>query len=268
YGKFGGAELSYGSDLDVVFLHNADLSLSTDSSGSRKQISNQEFYIKLVQRICHICTTKTYSGILYDIDLRLRPSGNSGLLVSHIDTFLHYQESTAWTWEHQALVRSRVIVSNPSLALQFNEVRQTILCKARDPILLKQQVLEMRKKMRLHLEVKQPKQVDIKQTKGGIVDVEFMVQYWILANAYKHPEITKWSDNLRLLDALLSINTIDDIQQQKLTSAYLTLRHATHRIQLANRKLARGGNKLSKKLIKSFEDVQQHFDKLFGKDLV
>jgi glutamate-ammonia-ligase adenylyltransferase len=268
YGKFGGAELSYGSDLDVVFLHNADLSLSTDSSGSRKQISNQEFYIKLVQRICHICTTKTYSGILYDIDLRLRPSGNSGLLVSHIDTFLHYQESTAWTWEHQALVRSRVIVSNPSLALQFNEVRQTILCKARDPILLKQQVLEMRKKMRLHLEVKQPKQVDIKQTKGGIVDVEFMVQYWILANAYKHPEITKWSDNLRLLDALLSINTIDDIQQQKLTSAYLTLRHATHRIQLANRKLARGGNKLSKKLIKSFEYVQQNFDKLFGKDLV
>ncbi|MFT6267855.1 MAG: glutamate-ammonia-ligase adenylyltransferase [Alphaproteobacteria bacterium] len=264
YGKFGGIELSYGSDLDVVFLHNADLSLNTDTTGSRKQLSNQEFYIKLVQRICHICTTKTYNGILYDIDLRLRPSGNSGLLVSHIDTFLHYQESTAWTWEHQALVRSRVVVSNPSLALQFKEVRQTILCKTRNSNELKQQVLEMREKMRSHLETKLPNQVDIKQTKGGIVDVEFMVQYWILANAHKHPEITKWSDNLRLLDALLAIDTIDNIDQQKLTSAYLTLRHATHRIQLANRKLARGGNKLSKKLMKGFEDVQHAFNKLFG----
>jgi glutamate-ammonia-ligase adenylyltransferase len=263
YGKFGGIELSYGSDLDVVFLHNADLSLNTDTTGSRKQISNQEFYIKLVQRICHICTTKTYNGILYDIDLRLRPSGNAGLLVSHINTFIHYQQSSAWTWEHQALVRSRVIISSPSLALQFDEGRRDILGKIRNPTELKQQVLDMREKMREHLENKQINHVDIKQTKGGIVDVEFMVQYWILANAHQHPEITSWSDNLRLLDALFAINTIDDRQQQNLTNAYLSLRHATHRVQLANRKLARGGNKLSKKLVQSFADVQQAFDTLF-----
>ena len=264
YGKFGGIELSYDSDLDIVFTHNADLSLSTDNTGTRKQISNQEFYIKLVQRICHICTTKTYNGILYDIDLRLRPSGNSGLLVSHIDTFERYQETDAWTWEHQALVRSRVVVGNASLALKFDQIRHAILCKQRDNRELKQQVLEMREKMRSHLESKIPDLIDIKQTRGGIVDVEFMVQFWILANAHKQPQITKWSDNLRLLESLQSIDTIDDTQMKNLTNAYLTLRHATHRVQLANRKLVRGGDKLSKKLVQSLKDVQHVFDTLFG----
>jgi glutamate-ammonia-ligase adenylyltransferase len=263
YGKFGGIELSYGSDLDVVFLHNADLSLNTDETGSRKQVSNQEFYIKLVQRICHICTTKTYSGILYDIDLRLRPSGNSGLLVSHIDTFYDYQRTNAWTWEHQALVRTRVVAGSASLTKHFNQVRQAILCQTREPDELKQQVLEMREKMRSHLESTLPSQIDIKQTKGGIVDVEFMVQYLILKNANQFADIIKWSDNLRLLNALTEIDAIDEAQQQLLTKAYLSLRHASHRIQLANKKFARGGDKLSTKLSKSFEDVQLVYKQVF-----
>ena len=263
YGKFGGIELSYGSDLDVVFLHNADLSLQTDATGSRKTISNQEFYIKLVQRVCHICSTKTYNGILYDIDLRLRPSGNSGLLVSHIDTFLHYQDTVAWTWEHQALVRSRVVVGTESLYKQFEDVRTTILCKKRNQDELKQQVFDMRMKMRKHLEVIKPNQVDIKQTKGGIVDVEFMVQLWVLANAHKHPEITVWSDNLRLLNALFLINEIDKAQLETLTNAYLTLRQATHRVQLANRSLARGGDQISKKLLSSLQEVSRMFEQVF-----
>lgn len=263
YGKFGGLELSYGSDLDIVFLHNADLSLSTDTTGTRKQLSNQEFYIKLVQRICHICTTKTYNGILYEIDLRLRPSGNSGLLVSHIDTFLSYQETNAWTWEHQALVRSRVIVGSPELSERFNELRHAILSMPRDTAKLKQDVFEMREKMRVHLEKKHVDQIDIKQTSGGIVDLEFMVQFWILAHANKHPLITKWSDNLRLLEGLAQAEIIDTQQQTLLCQNYLALRHAAHRIQLANKQFARGGKNKSTKLAKAIQDVESGYQSLF-----
>ena len=263
YGKFGGVELSYGSDLDIVFLHNADLSLSTDTSGTRKQLSNQEFYIKLVQRICHICTTKTYNGILYEIDLRLRPSGNSGLLVSHIDTFLTYQQTNAWTWEHQALVRSRVIVGSEELSQRFNELRHEILSMPREIAKLKQEVFEMREKMRAHLEKKHVNQIDIKQTSGGIVDLEFMVQFWILAHANKHPSITKWSDNLRLLESLAQAEIIDTQKQSLLCQNYLALRHAAHRIQLANRQFARGGENKSTKLAKAIQNVEGSYQSLF-----
>lgn len=268
YGKFGGLELSYGSDLDIVFLHNADLSLSTDTTGTRKQVSNQEFYIKLVQRICHICTTKTYNGILYEIDLRLRPSGNSGLLISHIDTFLDYQQSSAWTWEHQALVRSRIIAGNSDISTRFGEVRQQVLSMPRNTDELRQQVFEMREKMRVHLEKKHINQIDIKQTNGGIVDVEFMVQFWILANANKHPLITKWPDNLRLLNSLSTLGIIDKAQEKLLCEAYLALRHAAHRIQLANRQFARGGDNKSTKLAKAIQDVEASYAGVFNEELL
>ena len=267
YGKFGGLELSYGSDLDIVFLHNADLSLSTDTTGSRKQVSNQEFYIKLVQRICHICTTKTYNGILYDIDLRLRPSGNSGLLVSHIDTFLSYQQSNAWTWEHQALVRSRIVAGSKELSERFNDLRHAVLSMPRDTAQLRLDVFEMREKMRDHLEKKDLNQIDIKQTHGGIVDLEFMVQFWILAHANKHPLITKWSDNLRLLESLAQEEIIDTSTQDLLCQNYLALRHAAHRIQLANKQLARGGENKSTKLAKAIEDVDSNYLSVFKEEL-
>lgn len=267
YGKFGGLELSYGSDLDIVFLHNADLSLSTDNTGNRKQVSNQEFYIKLVQRICHICATKTYNGILYDIDLRLRPSGNSGLLISHIDTFLAYQQTNAWTWEHQALVRSRIIVGNAVLTARYGELRRQILTMPRDTVELRQQVFEMREKMRAHLEKKLINQVDIKQTNGGIVDVEFMVQFWVLTHANEYHSITKWSDNLRLLDTLFEIGIIDKHMQTSLREAYLVLRHAVHRIQLANRQFARGGDSKSTKLAKAMQDVEVCYQTVFKEAL-
>lgn len=267
YGKFGGLELSYGSDLDIVFLHNADLSLSTDNTGNRKQVSNQEFYIKLVQRICHICATKTYNGILYDIDLRLRPSGNSGLLISHIDTFLAYQQTNAWTWEHQALVRSRIIVGNAALTARYDELRRQILTMPRDTVELRQQVFEMREKMRAHLEKKLNNQIDIKQTNGGIVDVEFMVQFWVLAHANEYHSITKWSDNLRLLDTLFEIGIIDKHMQTSLREAYLVLRHAVHRIQLANRQFARGGDSKSTKLAKAMQDVEVCYQTVFKEAL-
>lgn len=267
YGKFGGIELSYGSDLDVVFLHDADLSGNTDGTGTRKQVSNQEFYIKLAQRICHICTTKTYNGILYDIDLRLRPSGNSGLLVSHIESFYEYQQSTAWTWEHQALVRSRVIVANNSLAKRFNQIRQSILTLQRDASLIRQEVFDMREKMRTHLKDTPKAMIDIKQTHGGIVDVEFMVQYWVLTCAYEHPSIVVWSDNLRLLETLANLHIIAPETEQALSHAYLTMRHAGHRIQLANKQFARGGEKQSTNLKVALEKVANVYKTVFAEQL-
>jgi len=246
YGKFGGIELSYGSDLDVVFLHNADLSLSTDESGSRKQVSNQEFYIKLVQRICHLCTTKTYTGVLYDIDLRLRPSGNSGLLVSHIDSFTEYQQNKAWTWEHQALVRSRVIYASEELSQAFVCTRKSVIAMHRDTQELKQSVADMRIKMREHLLKIVSDKIDVKQARGGIVDVEFMVQFWVLAAGEAHAEKLQWSDNLRLLETLCELGTLTCECKQQLCDAYLTLRHSSHRLQLAKQKYARHGSKLEK----------------------
>lgn len=259
YGKFGGLELSYGSDLDLVFLHNADLKQNTDESGTRKQISNQEFYIKLVQRICHICTTKTYNGILYEIDLRLRPSGNSGLLVSHIESFYEYQQSKAWTWEHQALVRSRAVCATHSLLQRFNVIRNSLLNQQRDPEKLRQEVADMRNKMRQHLHKKVEHKIDLKQAHGGIVDIEFMVQYWILANTHQYPKLSEWSDNLRLLGSLQTIGIIDETLERNLVDAYLTIRHASHRLQLAKQQYARQGKKLSA----SMSVVNTAFKQLF-----
>lgn len=250
YGKFGGIELSYDSDLDVVFLHNADLSLSTDNTGTRKQLSNQEFYIKLVQRISQICTTKTYSGILYDIDLRLRPSGNSGLLVSHIDSYNDYQHNKAWTWEHQAMVRSRAVYADNDLAQTFNKVRSSIIALPRDPNTLSKEVHEMRNKMREHLLKVSQDGIDLKQSHGGIVDIEFLVQYWVLLNGQYIAEdesigaLSRWSDNLRLLDTLQTHGLISTAQAQTLCEAYLLLRHTNHRVQLANQRFARKSKKL------------------------
>ncbi|MGB3726090.1 MAG: bifunctional [glutamate--ammonia ligase]-adenylyl-L-tyrosine phosphorylase/[glutamate--ammonia-ligase] adenylyltransferase [Glaciecola sp.] len=248
YGKFGGIELSYDSDLDIVFLHAADMSQNTTDTGTRKVLSNQEFYIKLVQRICHLCTTKTYNGVLYDIDLRLRPSGNSGLLVSHIDSFLAYQNNKAWTWEHQALVRTRPICAPEHLHKQFLHIKQTIIGKEREPKMLRQEVHKMRIKMRDHLLKSLNTKIDLKQARGGIVDIEFMVQYWVLANASKHINICEWSDNLRLLRALSNTNVIDATTAANISEAYLRMRHITHSLQLAKHKYAQNNDELSQQM--------------------
>lgn len=283
YGKFGGIELSYGSDLDLVFLHNADLQQKTTDSGSRKVLSNQEFYIKLVQRISHLCMTKTYNGVLYEIDLRLRPSGNSGLLISHVDSFFAYQLKDAWIWEHQALVRSRAIStpsiissSETSLHNTFNTIRCEVLGLPKTKNNLKKEVFDMREKMREHLLYKNENLIDIKQCRGGIVDVEFMVQYWVLSHASMKSvqktndhsfascnSITRWSDNLRLLDALAQQCVISNNTKKQLSDAYLTLRHAYHRIQLAQQKYARGAADDSKHLKQAIADVAKIYAETF-----
>lgn len=259
YGKFGGIELSYDSDLDLVFLHNNDLSGATDGSGTRKQLSNQEFYIKLVQRVSHISSTKTYNGILYEVDLRLRPSGNSGLLISHVDSFADYQLQKAWTWEHQALVRSRVVYASENLRNDIYAIRQQVIAKHRVESELRSSVYEMRNKMREHL-LKEPKgEIDLKHTSGGIVDIEFMVQYWVLLAGEQHAQKLHWSDNLRLLETLCEINLISKEKKMGLSNAYLSLRHTSHSLQLAKLKYAKENAELKS----ATAYVASCFDELF-----
>lgn len=241
YGKVGGWELGYGSDLDLVCLHNAPRQANTTG---KKSISAQQFYIKLVQRILHLISTKTLLGEMYEVDLRLRPSGNSGLLSCHVDGFLSYQQNEAWTWEHQALVRARMLVGDADLSQQFSAIKQTILSTARDKQTLLKDVSDMRVKMRQHL-LKDGNGIDLKQSEGGITDIEFMVQYWVLQHATDHPQITNYSDNLRLLDALASANIISTETKHALQEAYLSLREAYHQLTLADEKYAMDSETLS-----------------------
>ncbi|MEM5498409.1 bifunctional [glutamate--ammonia ligase]-adenylyl-L-tyrosine phosphorylase/[glutamate--ammonia-ligase] adenylyltransferase [Paraglaciecola mesophila] len=229
YGKLGGYELGYGSDLDLVFLHNCTSRAPTDGP---KAIESGLFYLKLAQRILHLFNTKTASGQLYEVDMRLRPSGSAGLLVCHIDGFREYQNQTAWTWEHQALTRARFIVGSPSLAQEFSVVRHQILAQKRDRASLQESVAQMREKMRKHLGSSTKLGFDLKQDFGGIADIEFIVQYFVLAYACEFPGLTKWPDNVRILQQLQSSGLLSDEDTQLLNDAYLTYRNTNHRLVL------------------------------------
>ncbi|GAA0789765.1 bifunctional [glutamate--ammonia ligase]-adenylyl-L-tyrosine phosphorylase/[glutamate--ammonia-ligase] adenylyltransferase [Marinobacterium sediminicola] len=236
YGKVGGIELSYGSDLDLVFLHDAAANLETDGD---RPIANSVFFNRLGQRIIHILNTFTPSGILYEVDMRLRPSGNSGLLVSSLSAFREYQEKDAWTWEHQALVRARVVAGSPALAERFEQERRAILSKPREVEQLRTEVAEMRAKMREHLGSKPlpedaPSVFNLKQDRGGIVDIEFMVQYLVLRHAADLPELLRWTDNIRILDSIEAAGLLTSDEAELLREAYKAYRAAGHRLTLQN----------------------------------
>lgn len=233
YGKLGGIELGYGSDLDMVFLHAA--TEGSTPGGSSQPIANSQFFARLGQRIIHTLTTHTRAGRLYEIDMRLRPSGSSGPLVSHMKTFMEYQTEKAWTWEHQALVRARAICGDQAITQCFEETRKTILTKHRDKSKLLQDILDMRDKMRRNHLDENPKNFNLKQGFGGIVDIEFLVQYLILANAFHHPELVKWSDNVRQLEALSDSGIIEKETSLFLKEAYLTFRSRVHRLNLQDK---------------------------------
>ena len=231
YGKMGGLELGYSSDLDLVFVHNSQ---SNEVTNGIKSIPASQFYMKLAQRIMHIFNTRMASGILYELDMRLRPSGNSGLLVIHIDTFAQYQREQAWTWEHQALVRARTVFGHPELEDKFIKLRQEILTSPRDRLNVRKDVLDMRKKMRIHLDKSTSDNTDIKQGQGGLVDIEFLVQFLVLSKSSKHSELCQYSDNLSLLKELRRCDVISSGQQEQLTDSYCTLRDFGHHATLKN----------------------------------
>lgn len=229
YGKMGGLELSYGSDLDLVFLHAGD---SKGTTNGGRSIDNGVFYTRLGQRVIHILNTSTASGQLYEIDMRLRPAGNSGMLVSSVAAFESYQLNEAWTWEHQALVRARVISGSAELARQFEDVRHRVISRPRNASELLVSVSEMREKMRAHLgssESQQALQFNLKQDRGGIVDIEFLVQYFCLAHGSRYPQIFTYTDNIRILDAIEKVGLIDSQDTQVLREAYKAYRAMGHR---------------------------------------
>lgn len=257
YGKLGGYELGYGSDLDLVFLHNAPRGSTTNG---KKSIESQQFYIKLAQRIMHLLNTKTLFGQLYETDLRLRPSGNAGLLCCHIAGFEKYQKEEAWTWEHQALVRARAICGDSDLLQDFDRVRLAILSQVRDKQKLAEDVCKMRIKMREHLLFDKDDKVDLKQCAGGITDIEFMAQYWVLAYSHQRQSLTAYTDNLRIFDAVAAGGLVDSHTAKKLQKAYLALREQYHHLTLADTKFADQTEELENIRAK----VTTHYDALFG----
>ncbi|WGL56810.1 bifunctional [glutamate--ammonia ligase]-adenylyl-L-tyrosine phosphorylase/[glutamate--ammonia-ligase] adenylyltransferase [Kluyvera intermedia] len=229
YGKLGGWELGYSSDLDLVFLHDCPMDAMTDGE---REIDGRQFYLRLAQRIMHLFSTRTSSGILYEVDARLRPSGAAGMLVTTAEAFADYQQNEAWTWEHQALVRARVVYGDPQLQQQFDAIRRQILTTARDGEVLQKEVREMREKMRAHLSGKQRDRFDIKVDAGGITDIEFITQYLVLRYAHDKPKLTRWSDNVRILELLAQNDIMDEDEARALTHAYTTLRDALHHLAL------------------------------------
>ncbi|MCX8660817.1 bifunctional [glutamate--ammonia ligase]-adenylyl-L-tyrosine phosphorylase/[glutamate--ammonia-ligase] adenylyltransferase [Gilliamella sp. B2772] len=229
YGKLGGWELGYGSDLDLVFLHDCPVDSITDGD---KQIDSRQFYLRLVQRIIHLFNVRTSFGILYEVDVRLRPQGDAGLLACSLSAFYDYQMNEAWTWEHQALVRARAVYGEIELIKRFNEIRHTVLCKNREGRELKTEVREMREKMRAHLGTTAPHQFNLKIDAGGIGDIEFLSQYLVLNYAHQYPKMTKWSDNVRILELAANYQIMDNLEAQQLTKAYIDMRNEIHQLSL------------------------------------
>lgn len=219
YGKLGGKELGYESDLDLIFIY-AD-----------KHPDAQENYARLAQRINTVMGSYTSAGRLYETDLRLRPNGASGLLVTSMEAFSDYQRNQAWVWEHQALTRARFSAGNRTIGAAFEVMRTELLCLARDPVMLRDEVLAMRQKMHDgHLN--SSGLFDIKHDHGGMVDIEFIVQYLILAHAHQHPQLTRNIGNLALLQLAGELDLIPLDIALRVGDLYRTLRKIQHAMRL------------------------------------
>jgi glutamate-ammonia-ligase adenylyltransferase len=230
YGKFGGIELGYGSDLDLVFLH--DSSGEVQRTAGPQSVDNGVFFLRLVQRLVHLLTVHSAAGRLYEVDTRLRPSGKGGLLVQSIDGFAAYQRTDAWTWEHQALARSRAVAGDPALRRRYETLRVELLRSAVHRTTLRDDVRSMRERMRAELSKSKPGEFDLKQDAGGITDIEFLAQYWTLLWAERHAELVTYSDNIRQLESLASICLVPQGQVDVLTAAYRAYRQRMHHLSL------------------------------------
>ena len=238
YGKLGGIEMSYASDLDVVFLHNIDEHSQTDGA---KPVSGMKFASRLVQKVLNYLTTQTRDGRAYEMDMRLRPSGNAGVMIVSVHAFELYQQQKAWAWEHQALVRARGIVGDAWVLKAFDRIRTQILTKSRPMQNVRQDVMAMRQKMQTHLATKGDGQshheFHLKQDMGGLIDIEFLAQFMVLAHAHRYPNLAIWSDNVRIFEEVAKTQLWDTDRCQKLTQTYLALRKKTHELALSDQKV-------------------------------
>ncbi|HWW78179.1 MAG TPA: bifunctional [glutamate--ammonia ligase]-adenylyl-L-tyrosine phosphorylase/[glutamate--ammonia-ligase] adenylyltransferase [Steroidobacteraceae bacterium] len=236
YGKLGGMELGYSSDLDLVFLH--------DSHGERQEtqgarpgaalpIDNQLFFVRLAQRIMHLLTMHSAAGRLYEVDVRLRPSGKGGLLVTSITAFAEYQQREAWTWEHQALLHARAVAGASRLRADFESIRLEVLANHVKRETLRTEVRNMRERMRKELSKGAAGRFDIKQDAGGVADIEFLAQYWALLWAKDYPPVVLFSDTIRQLESVASADLVPQATVDVLTAAYRAFRGRSHHLSLA-----------------------------------
>ncbi len=231
YGKLGGIELSYSSDLDLVFLH--------DSTGERQEtegarsVDNQVFFVRFVQRMVHTLTVHSAAGRLYEVDMRLRPSGKGGMLITSIEAFEEYQRRDAWTWEHQALLHARAVCGDAGLQERFTALRARVLEQAVRRDTLREEVQRMRARMRTELSAAKPGEIDLKQDPGGIADIEFLAQYWALRWAADYPPVGWYADTIRELESVASAALVPQATVDVLTGAYRKYRERIHHRAIA-----------------------------------
>jgi glutamate-ammonia-ligase adenylyltransferase len=233
YGKLGGMELGYASDLDLVFLH--------DSAGERpetdggRSIDNQVFFLRFAQRMVHLLTVHSAAGRLYEVDMRLRPSGKAGLLITSIDAFADYQRQEAWTWEHQSLLHARAVAGAPELMREFERVRADVLANQVRRATLREDVRHMRNRQRRELSRAGPGEFDLKQDPGGIGDIEFLAQYWALLWAQAYPPVALFADTIRQLESVASADLVPQAEVDALTGIYRAYRTRLHHRALEGR---------------------------------
>ena len=223
YGKLGGKELGYGSDLDIVFVFDDD-----DERAP-------EVYAAFVRKLINWLTVKTGEGDLYEIDTALRPNGNSGLLVTSFDAYANYQQqrgsNTAWTWEHQAMTRARFVLGSPELQARFDAVREAVITSARDASALKEEIVTMRERVRSAHPVPSG-MFEVKHSPGGMVDAEFAVQYLVLSQSGAHPELRGNLGNIALLERAEQVGLLPAGVGHAAANAYRELRRVQHRARL------------------------------------
>lgn len=258
YGKMGGHELGYGSDLDLVFLH--DSKGQNQFTDGDKSLDNNTFFARLAQRIVHILGAQTSTGRLYEVDMRLRPDGAAGMLVSSLEAFERYQQDKAWTWEHQALIRARIVYGTTHLVEEFDRIRRSVLTQARDSNRLQAEVIEMRQKMRDSLGSKQPDSFHLKQDKGGLVDIEFIAQYAVLLSAAEHENIVEHRSTRQLLIALQNNNCLNEQQATGLIEIFALYRARSHQRALQEQSSVLSNDEF----VEQRNQVQQIWQQLLG----
>jgi [glutamine synthetase] adenylyltransferase / [glutamine synthetase]-adenylyl-L-tyrosine phosphorylase len=231
YGKLGGKELGYASDLDLVFLYDDDPGLADADDAFVR-------HARLAQRINTWLSSATGAGRLYETDLRLRPDGAKGLLVSGIRGFARYQREQAWTWEHQALTRARFVAGDASIGATFETTRDSVLRIARDPARLAADIVEMRERMSAG-HVNPTSLFDLKHDRGGMVDIEFAVQFLVLAHAHAHPQLTRNAGNIALLSIAADAGLLPVALAHDAADAYREYRRLQHQVRLTGAPHAR-----------------------------
>ena len=257
YGKLGSEELGYHSDLDIVFVFD-----ESSESENTELSARRHYYRRLVQRLTHILTTRTSAGEVYEIDTRLRPSGNSGTVVTPLRVYAEYLKESAWTWEHQALVRAQLVVGHEHLQRQFRDIRRVILSQPRDNEKLHQDLCQMRQRMRDHHRSEHASIVDfdLKHDPGGLIDIEFLCQYMILKHASDHPELISFRANRRIITELQNIGLFTAGDASQLVGALDIYLAAENEI-----KLRRGESRVSNdRFASEREAVQGVWKKFLG----